>query len=94
MTIASRKQESHEEQNPGEVFLGYWNRVGYENMTHQSKRLGKKVFDDNGREIDQSNVSFDVRGFPVFAARSEIEKTRRRLYLGSPQNEFFVVPTT
>ncbi len=76
MSLHQTQQESHPEQNSGEIFLGYYNRAQFDALVWTSKREGQIVFSDNGCIVGQSGDLVKRRLFPVFMARSEREEKR------------------
>ena len=81
MTVCGTKQESHPEQQRGEVFVGYFNKKEFTALEWTTKREGQMVFGDDGNIIGQGKVFLEHRRFPVFILRTEREEKRR---LGSP----------
>ncbi len=81
MSLHGTKQESHPEQNTGEIFLGYYNRVQFGSLLWESKRQGQIVFADDGGIVGQGGAFTERRLFPVFMSRCEREMKRRNASL-------------
>ena len=70
----------HPERESGEIFLGYCNLGGFEEVGLSTKRVGTKVFDDDGMDVTKEARTGPIGTviFPVFASAPQHQRLFRR----------------